>query len=208
MAGTKELILTTALELFAREGYEAVSVSRIAAALGMTKGALYRHYRNKRDIFDHILARMEQQDAAQAADSGVPEGPREEMESAYANTTVAELVAFSRSMFRYWTRDPFAAPFRRLLTLEQYRSREMGALYQQYLAAGPMDYVADLLDSMGLPDARAEAAAFYAPMFLLWSVWDGAEDREAVTALADRLLEAAGAHLETQLQRRGSDGIS
>ena len=41
---TKEDILIVALHLFARDGYEAVSVSQIAGELGMTKGALYRHY--------------------------------------------------------------------------------------------------------------------------------------------------------------------
>ena len=56
---TKERILLSALRLFARDGYEAVSVSSIAAELSITKGALYRHYQSKRDIFDHILARME-----------------------------------------------------------------------------------------------------------------------------------------------------
>ena len=60
MSNTKESILLAALRLFARDGYEAVSVSQIAGALGMTKGALYKHYKNKRDIFDSILARMEQ----------------------------------------------------------------------------------------------------------------------------------------------------
>ena len=44
MGDTKERILQTALELFAHKGYEAVSVSDIAGALGLTKGALYRHF--------------------------------------------------------------------------------------------------------------------------------------------------------------------
>ena len=56
MKDTKENILQVALGLFARDGYEAVSVSEIAGALGITKGALYRHYAGKRDIFDSILA--------------------------------------------------------------------------------------------------------------------------------------------------------
>ena len=46
MPDTKESILMTALHLFARDGYQAVSVSAIAGELGMTKGALYKHYRN------------------------------------------------------------------------------------------------------------------------------------------------------------------
>ncbi len=42
-------------------------------------------------------------------------------------------------MFRYWTEEEFPSCFRRMLTLEQYRSAEMSALYQQYLAAGPLE---------------------------------------------------------------------
>lgn len=84
MGDTKEAILTTALQLFAGNGYEAVSVSEIAGALGMTKGALYKHYKNKRDIFDHILIRMEQRDAErdaeQAGNCEMPEGTLEEMQ--------------------------------------------------------------------------------------------------------------------------------
>lgn len=52
---TKEKILVAALRLFAVNGYEAVSVSQIAGELGITKGALYKHYKNKRDIFNCIF---------------------------------------------------------------------------------------------------------------------------------------------------------
>lgn len=38
---TREEILITALHLFARDGYEAVSVSQIAGELGMTKGMFF-----------------------------------------------------------------------------------------------------------------------------------------------------------------------
>ena len=58
MNQTKEKIMQTALRLFARDGYEAVPVSAIAGELGMTKGALYKHYANKRAIFDSIVERM------------------------------------------------------------------------------------------------------------------------------------------------------
>ena len=61
MGNRKEEILIVALHLFARDGYEAVSVSQIAGELDMTKGALYRHYKSNRDIFDCIVQRMEQQ---------------------------------------------------------------------------------------------------------------------------------------------------
>ena len=83
MENTKERILLTALELFARDGYEAVSVSTIAGALGMTKGALYRHYANKRAIFESIVKRMETKDGERARAGGVPEGTLAQMPQAY-----------------------------------------------------------------------------------------------------------------------------
>lgn len=43
MYATKERILTAALRLFAKDGYEGVSVSMISGEVGMTKGALYKH---------------------------------------------------------------------------------------------------------------------------------------------------------------------
>lgn len=191
MSDTKERILLTALRLFAKDGYEAVSVSDIAGALGMTKGALYKHFANKRDIFESIVARMERRDAEQASAHGVPEGTAEKMEDAYRDADADRIVAFSKAMFRYWTQDDFASQFRKMLTLEQFRSAEMGALYQQYLASGPLDYMEDLFAGMGMPRPRREAAGFYAPMFLLYSVYDGAEDKAAVTALLDDMLDRA-----------------
>ena len=67
--------------------------------------------------------------------------------------------------------------------MEQYRSKEMNGLYHQYLGAGPLKYVADLLGS------EAEALSFYGPMHLLYSVYDDAEDKTAVLALLDAHLE-------------------
>ena len=191
MSDTGERILLTSLDLFARKGYEATSVSDIAGALGITKGALYRHFESKRAIFDAILARMEQRDGEQARSHDLPEGAPEADGTAYEAAAAEDVVAFSKAMFRYWTEDPFAAPFRRMLTLEQYQNPEMGRLYQQYLAAGPLGYVADLFRARGLPDPERRAAAFYGPMFLLYSVYDGAADKAPVTALLDEYLELA-----------------
>lgn len=49
---TKERILETALELFAQSGYLGTSMSDIAKQLGITKGALYKHYKSKQEILD------------------------------------------------------------------------------------------------------------------------------------------------------------
>lgn len=179
MNDTKERILITALHLFARDGYEAVSVSDIAQALGMTKGALYKHYRNKRDIFDSMLKRMLELDSSAARQYGMPEQNLNENDSGYDQVDWSELRQFSLAQFRFWTEDAFACPMRRMLSLEQYRSEEMGKLYQEMAVSGPVHYTAAVFrrmmerGRMKPGDADALAAQFYAPMFLLIAMADG-----------------------------------
>ena len=180
---TKQKILLEALKLFAKEGYEAVSVEQIAKAVGIKAPSLYKHYKSKQDIFDSILRRMEERDREQAAACDVPEDTIEVMPEAYEDTSLDALIAFSKTMFRYWTEDEFASLMRKMLTVEQYRSEEMNQLYHQYLGAGPLSYVADLLSS------QEKALLLYSPMHLLYSVYDSAEDKMAVLALLDEHLE-------------------
>ena len=180
MGNRKEEILIVALHLFARDGYEAVSVSQIAGELDMTKGALYRHYKSKRDIFDCIVQRMEQQDGEQAVEYDMPEEEKEKMPEQYENVSLDDLVEYSKSMFEYWTEDDFASSFRKMLTIEQFRSEEMQNLYQQYLVAGPASYVKDLFESIGIANAQDKAAGFYAVMYFYYSMYDGAEDKQNV----------------------------
>jgi AcrR family transcriptional regulator len=55
-ARTKERILTTARELFARQGYAGTSIADIAGRLGTSKAALYYHFPSKEEILEGILA--------------------------------------------------------------------------------------------------------------------------------------------------------
>lgn len=180
MRDRKEEILNAALHLFARDGYEAVSVSQIAGALDMTKGALYRYYKSKRDIFDCIVERMEQGDCNQAADCNMPEDDKENMFEKYENISLDDFEDYSKSMFEYWTEDDFASSFRKMLIIEQFRNDEMQGLYQQYLASGPASYVKDIFEGMGIENANEKAVKFYAIMFFYYSVYDGAGDKKII----------------------------
>ena len=177
MGNRKEEILIVALHLFARDGYEAVSVSQIAGELDMTKGALYRHYKSKRDIFDSIVKRMEQQDGEQASDYDMPEDEKESMPEEYKDVSLDDFVEYSKSMFEYWTEDDFASSFRKMLTIEQFRSEEMQNLYQQYLVSGPAEYVKELFKNMKMNHPEENAVKFYANMFFYYSMYEGAADK-------------------------------
>lgn len=189
MGNRKKEILIVALHLFARDGYEAVSVSQIAGELDMTKGALYRHYKSKRDIFDCIVQRMEQQDSEQARQNEVPEESIENVPEEYQNVSVEDFVGYSKSMFEYWTEDDFASSFRKMLTLEQFRNEEMQNLYQQYLVSGPAEYVKDLFKNMEIKNPEEEAVKFYANMFFYYNVYDGAADKAKAKCQFEQMLD-------------------
>lgn len=204
MSDTKKKILLTALNLFAQNGYEAVSTGTIAGELGITKGALYKHYKNKRDIFDSIIRRMEESDAENAKEAHVPEGTYEQQPSAYKNTQLSDICIYSKKMFDYWTAEEFPCLFRRMLTIEQYRSAEISSLYQQYLASGPLNYLTDLFSELFHTDrekAYQLAIELYSPMFLLYSLYDVSNDKSTVQQTAYAHIEAFTAEL---LKKKGN----
>lgn len=200
---TKERILQTALRLFARDGYEAVSVSTIAGELGMTKGALYRHYRSKHDILEQIVARMVEIDAERSRAYHVPELPTDIPQDSLLAVTMQDIRAFSLAQFDFWTENEFAASFRRLLTLEQYRSGEMACLHRSCLTAGPVAYMEGIFRAMAergvirAEDPQTLALAFYAPLWLLICACDDPESRargrEQLKAHMDRFIRETSA---------------
>jgi AcrR family transcriptional regulator len=53
---TTGALLGAARELFAADGYAATSLDAVVAKAGVTKGALYHHYRGKRELFAAVFA--------------------------------------------------------------------------------------------------------------------------------------------------------
>lgn len=51
---TRQHILDVAIRLFSQQGVSATSLSDIAQAAGVTRGAIYWHFRNKSDLFSEI----------------------------------------------------------------------------------------------------------------------------------------------------------
>lgn len=184
-ADTKQRILETALALFAQRGYLGTSMSDIAAQLGITKGALYKHYSGKQEILDSIVGQMNQMDYERAAEYEMPETEPDGFAEAYKHTPIEKIRAYSIAQFNHWTAEKFASDFRKMLTLEQYRDANLAALYQNYLATGPTEYMAAIFRKMADSDETAMQLAleFYGPMFLLYSVYDGAEEKSTVLPL-------------------------
>lgn len=205
MAGeTKERILETALELFAQSGYLGTSMSDIAARLGITKAALYKHYAGKQEILDRIVQRMNELDAARSAAYEMPGAAPEGFAQAYLNTPLDRIRAYSTAQFDHWTREPFSANFRKMLTLEQYRDARLAQLYQENLASGPVKYMAAIFRPLTDSDETAMQLAldFYGPMYLLYSVYDGAADQSAVAPMLEAHIDRFIAKIEGEYRKK------
>ena len=183
MKTTKDSIIQASLQLFAERGFDAVSTSMIANQLGITKGALYRHFESKQAIFDAIWNHMLELDAERAAEDSVPEKKYSEDAESYRNTEGHNLCEFVNNQFDFWTQNEFACNFRRMITLEQFKTPEMTKLYQDVICAGPIQYTKDIFTELGNQgklkqaalDMGAEVLAMqlFAPLSLVIQLYDG-----------------------------------
>lgn len=175
---TKERILDEALKLFAQSGYMGTSMNDIADRMGVTKAALYKHYKSKQEILDSIVEKMNRMDQERVKEYDMPEGNMKEVVEGYRSTALDKIKEFTKVQFLHWTQEEFPCCFRKMLTLEQYRDPEMAKLYQNYLSGGPLAYIENVFK--GLTEHEEEAGQialeFYGPIFLLYSIYDGAED--------------------------------
>jgi len=84
-----------ARDLFAEEGFESVSIRRIATRAGCAPMTLYRYFQNKRDLIRHIW-----EDIFIAVFQRCAEAMAGESQPA------ASLLAFARSYLAYWLENP------------------------------------------------------------------------------------------------------
>jgi len=59
-AGTRFQLISVGRRLFAERGFAGTSTEEIVIQAGVTRGALYYHFRNKRDLFRAVFAAVEE----------------------------------------------------------------------------------------------------------------------------------------------------
>lgn len=170
-ATTRGSILLAALRLFSRNGYEGTSMRDIAGEVGISQGAIYKHFAGKDALLEAICTCMEDADARHAETAGVPaedpltcDDPSSSQQPSDGGLVPGENAAplfsafraFTLDMFSYWATDPIAAPFRRMIEIDRFRTPRMEQLHRQYLGADPLSYTRGCLMSMGMDDAVAQ----------------------------------------------------
>ena len=64
---TRQALVETAKRLFAERGYEATSIDAVLERAGVSRGALYHHFDNKRTLFEAVLDAVESEVAERIA---------------------------------------------------------------------------------------------------------------------------------------------
>ena len=179
---TKEKILDEALTLFSEKGYANVYVGDIADRVGIKAPSLYKHYKNKKAIFDAIIDEMnrrfeEQAKALQingtnaAADAGI-----------YESLSEDQLLKLGREFFRYYLHDN--RKFRKMLTLEQFHDKDLAKVYSKLYVDDPLSYQGMLFGFMvtagvlKTDNVEIMTLHFYAPIYYLLTICDREPERE------------------------------
>lgn len=64
---TRDQIVAAARDLFAKDGYAATSTEQVLQRTGISRGALYHHFKNKESLFEAVLDDLERELAGAAA---------------------------------------------------------------------------------------------------------------------------------------------
>lgn len=182
---TKESILQQALNFFAQKGYDGVSVREIARAVGVRESALYKHYKNKEDIFLKVIETARQRITESYIDNQVPESvQKESVADGYRALTTEQLCDIAWNLFCLYTKDPFISNFRKLLTREQYNNSYIAKQYKNIFLEGALNRQAETFASLVAGkmfknvDPHIIALHFYGPIFYLFQLYDCEPDKE------------------------------
>ena len=182
---TKRRILDKALELFSTQGYDSVSVGEIAKAVGIKAPSLYNHFTSKQAIFDAIVEATAAQYERDTDRIDIHVQDAERDIPVFTEITAEGLFEKVHQIFEYSLRNESISRFRRMMTIEQFRSPELAALYSQRYVDRVLHYHAGLFrDLIAAGKVRAEdpdtlALLYVAPVLTLIGICDRQPEREA-----------------------------
>lgn len=181
---TRQKILNTALGLFAKKGYDAVSVDEIAKAVGIKAPSIYNHFGSKQEILDAIVESTAERYAhdTDKIDIHVENASKDFL--LFDGISEQMLYEKVKQIFDYSLHDERIRNFRKMMTIEQFRSDSFGEFYTKRFIDRLVDYHAAVFSSLiaaGKITGNADALAlmYVAPIITLVGICDRQPEREA-----------------------------
>ncbi len=182
---TREIILEEALNLFSVKGYQSVTVKEIAQAVGIKDSSLYKHFDSKQAIYDTLLTWMNQKFEETVTFYRLPQGEMESVAREYGRHDLIWLKKACEAVFLFFLKDPQASKFRRMLTIEQYKSDDAAKTLYNWFFNDAILFQTDLFSEMirqgsfRAGPAQIIALQFYGPFYTLLCQYDQRPEKEA-----------------------------
>ena len=182
---TRQKILDKALELFAAQGYDSVSVGEIAQAVSIKAPSLYNHFPGKRAIFDAIVESTAAQYEVDTDKINIHVQNVAQDIPVFTEITEDALFEKVRQIFEYSLHNEGISRFRRMMVREQFRSPELAALYSRRYVDRILEYHAGIFRALiAAGEIQAEepdtlAMMYVAPVLTLIGVCDRQPEKES-----------------------------
>lgn len=171
MKTTKEELLLESLKLFAKYGYDGVSISMIANKLNIVKSAIYKHFKSKEDIFNSIIIKISNDDFDNATLYSLPTNNLcKENEKEYKGILINNIIEFSLYQYDYWQNDKYASLFKQMLIIERFKNKKISELYDNYFLNGPLNYMKEIFKMLNINNYENVAFKFYSILYLSYEI--------------------------------------
>jgi AcrR family transcriptional regulator len=164
---TKHKIKSTALDLFSRKGFSAVSIRDICGTVGIKESTVYYHFKDKKDIFQTLLQDVE-------AISDVLATAFNQAVSKIQAVEEGPFLSVGLGFLNNYLLDEQILKFIRMLLIEQHVNGEAARLYHRILFEAPLLQNAAVFSNlihMGCfadGDSVYMAEEYYAPVFYIF----------------------------------------
>ncbi|AME09380.1 MULTISPECIES: TetR/AcrR family transcriptional regulator [Gemella] len=125
---TKEKILSEALKLFAQKGYSDVYVKDIAMMVNIKAPSLYKHFKNKQEIFDSCIKTFYENMSKKRNTLLLPKNSVNN--EIYLHKSRMDIIHIAQELFEFYLLDEIASNFRKMLLIDRYKDRNINRLYE------------------------------------------------------------------------------
>ena len=177
-SGTRQRILDTALALFSRQGFSAVSVRDIAAEVGVRESAMYKHFAGKQAVFEQLVENyMRISDAFMAGIHALPsDDPAVLARSAeiYRRLSDEDFLRLGGSVFTDFLMRPDVLRFWRMISIERFHDKALAEMWNRHLFEEPISFQTGMfgmlmhIGALTPADPAVLALDFYTPLLALY----------------------------------------
>ncbi|ERK60169.1 transcriptional regulator, TetR family [Gemella bergeri ATCC 700627] len=178
---TKEKILSEALKLFAQKGYSDVYVKDIAMMVNIKAPSLYKHFKNKQEIFDNCIKTFYEKMNKKRNTLLLPKNSVDN--EIYLHKSRTDIIHIAQELFEFYLLDEIASNFRKMLLIDRYKDHNINRLYEQIFIDDPISYQIEVFslllssNKVKFGNATDMANAFYSQIYFLLQKYDEKKEK-------------------------------